>query len=82
MAESMWVFPFGKYKGKGIEDVPSDYLDWCLGEDWFCKKFRHGAEQIAQELGYRKQHNIEPDEEDSGEKTKEEERQNERDSWW
>ena len=27
------TMPFGKYKGEAIEDVPSDYLRWCMGED-------------------------------------------------
>lgn len=24
--------PFGKYKGKRMQDVPGSYLDWLLGE--------------------------------------------------
>lgn len=26
--------PFGKYKGRRMQDVPSGYLDWLLGQDW------------------------------------------------
>lgn len=22
--------PFGKYKGQEIDDIPADYLEWCL----------------------------------------------------
>jgi putative quorum-sensing-regulated virulence factor len=24
--------PFGKYKGEKIEDLPTDYIEWCLSE--------------------------------------------------
>jgi uncharacterized protein (DUF3820 family) len=24
--------PFGKYKGVALEDMPTDYLEWCLRE--------------------------------------------------
>ena len=26
------VIPFGKYRGQPLEDVPTDYLEWCLRE--------------------------------------------------
>lgn len=26
--------PFGKYKGTAIDDVPEDYLDWLVEQDW------------------------------------------------
>jgi hypothetical protein len=26
--------PFGKYKGIPMGEVPSDYLDWLIGQDW------------------------------------------------
>jgi len=26
------TMPFGKYKGEPIEDLPVDYIEWCLGE--------------------------------------------------
>lgn len=22
--------PFGKYKGQNVEDLPTDYIEWCL----------------------------------------------------
>jgi hypothetical protein len=27
-------FPFGKYKGQRMEDVPASYLDWFDGQPW------------------------------------------------
>ena len=36
--------PFGKYKGKAIEDVPSDYLKWVLDEQ------REFMERASKEL--------------------------------
>lgn len=35
MAESMGKMPFGKYRGRDVEDVPSGYLKWCLEQEWF-----------------------------------------------
>ena len=29
--------PFGKYKGTKMKDVPSDYLDWLIGQPWIAK---------------------------------------------
>lgn len=25
---------FGKHKGKSLEDIPVEYLDWLIGQDW------------------------------------------------
>jgi uncharacterized protein (DUF3820 family) len=36
------VIPFGKYKGRFIDEVMIDdpkYLEWCTGQDWFRAKF-------------------------------------------
>lgn len=27
-------FPFGKWKGTKMKNVPSPYLDWFIGQDW------------------------------------------------
>jgi hypothetical protein len=32
MAESAFVVTFGKYKGYDIRDVPTDYIEWFIGE--------------------------------------------------
>ena len=31
------LFPFGKYKGQPMQDVPASYLDWLMGQDWIDK---------------------------------------------
>lgn len=28
------VIPFGKHRGEYASDVPVDYLDWLIGQDW------------------------------------------------
>ena len=28
------LMPFGKHRGKRMEDVPAGYLDWVHGQDW------------------------------------------------
>lgn len=27
-------FPFGKYKGRKMKEVPASYLDWLHGQSW------------------------------------------------
>ncbi len=53
MAESLWIIPFGKHKGKPIEDVDRGYLEWLLEQDWFLEKFGKGKEAIEKELKFR-----------------------------
>jgi len=31
------LFPFGKYKGEKMYDVPATYLDWLMGQEWIDK---------------------------------------------
>jgi uncharacterized protein (DUF3820 family) len=41
-AEGMNVIPFGKYKGRPVDEVLIDdpgYLQWLAGQDWFRAKF-------------------------------------------
>lgn len=26
---------FGKHRGETLDSVPVDYLDWCIGQEWF-----------------------------------------------
>jgi uncharacterized protein (DUF3820 family) len=28
------IMKFGKYKGRDMDNVPADYLDWLIGQDW------------------------------------------------
>jgi uncharacterized protein (DUF3820 family) len=47
------AFPFGKYKGKLICEVPTSYLHFLQDQDWFIGKFKDMAEQVQIELNYR-----------------------------
>ena len=31
------LMPFGKYKGRDMDNIPADYLDWLIGQDWIGK---------------------------------------------
>lgn len=53
MADSMFTFPFGIHKDEDVEDVPSDYLVWVKGEEWFKRKFPVGFKAVKDELKYR-----------------------------
>jgi uncharacterized protein (DUF3820 family) len=33
------TIPFGAYKGLPIDELSTKYLDWLIGQDWFCEKF-------------------------------------------
>jgi uncharacterized protein (DUF3820 family) len=28
------ILPFGKHKGEHLSEVPVEYLDWLIGQDW------------------------------------------------
>ena len=34
---------FGKYKGKTLDEVPLDYLDWLMGQEWFSTRPEYEA---------------------------------------
>jgi len=53
MAASLFTMPFGKYKGKDIEDLPRSYLEWLSGEKWFWDKYPEGCKAVAAEMKYR-----------------------------
>lgn len=55
MAESLGKIPFGKFKGKDIEDIETPYLEWVKGEDWFKSRFADLCDNILRELKYRSQ---------------------------
>lgn len=54
---SMDTMPFGKYRGAEIEDVPTEYLEWC--EEKFDETERAELlKAIQTELGYRRKHGL------------------------
>lgn len=55
MADSLGTLKFGAHKGKDIEDVPTSYLTYLVGEQWFLQKNPTLAENIRKELKFRKQ---------------------------
>lgn len=32
--EGSICMPFGKHRGVALEDIPTSYLDWLIGQDW------------------------------------------------
>jgi uncharacterized protein (DUF3820 family) len=47
------VLMFGKFKGKDLEDVPSDYLKYLVESDWFEGKYLELVDPIENELKFR-----------------------------
>lgn len=45
--------PFGKYKGKLIADVPSNYLNWLREQEFVYTDYPELAKQIKIELEFR-----------------------------
>lgn len=44
------VITFGKYVGKDVAEVPSNYLEWLLGEDGFEERRPELAIEMKDEL--------------------------------
>lgn len=59
-----WKFPFGKYRRKTLAEIPSSYLDWLLGAEWFIKKEENEGwlNAIGEELATRRRSGYEPPE--------------------
>lgn len=53
MSDSLFILPFGKYRGQPIEDVPTSYLNWLTEQDFFCDDHRHGLNAVNTELAFR-----------------------------
>jgi hypothetical protein len=50
------LMPFGKWKGRDMDNVPAEYLDWLVGQEWIIKfpdvvqYIKDHKESIHQEL--------------------------------
>lgn len=51
--DPLFTLPFGKFKGKDIEDLPRSYLEWLTEQEWFWKKYPEGCKAVAAEMRYR-----------------------------
>ena len=60
--QTEWKFPFGKYHGRTIAEVPSSYLDWIRDQDGFRARHPKAAQAVDQELATRKRSHYEPPE--------------------
>ena len=58
MAESLWTLPFGKFKGKDIENVPIYYLNWLLTQEFMETSYPSAIPKIEKELDYRERFDI------------------------
>jgi len=47
------IIPFGTFKNKSIEEVPSKYLLWLVDQDWFNDKFVQLSNEVVKELEWR-----------------------------
>jgi len=47
------IIPFGKFKNKEIEEVPSKYLLYLIDQDWFNDKFVQLSNEVVKELEWR-----------------------------
>ncbi len=47
------IIPFGAFRDKDIEEVPSKYLIWLTDQDWFNDKFVQLSNGVVEELDWR-----------------------------
>ena len=57
--EEPTTIPFGKYKGEQITEIPDEYLEWLLDQDWFKDKFKSHYDTITAELTTRQEQGTE-----------------------
>lgn len=53
----LYIVPFGKHKGETFAELPSNYLRWLCGQDWFEEKYEHLLEVGQAELRWREETN-------------------------
>ena len=44
--KTKYVFPFGKHKGKTLEEAPVNYLYWLLDQDWVKDNLKTAIDDI------------------------------------
>jgi uncharacterized protein (DUF3820 family) len=49
----MSQLPFGKYINIELQNIPTSYLDWLIGQDWFCNQFIELKAEVDNELSCR-----------------------------
>ncbi len=49
------LMPFGKFKGKTVDELPNSYLNWLLEQDWFEKNFEDLYEVVEAEAAWREE---------------------------
>lgn len=49
----MSKLPFGKFKGREIEETPSGYLKWLVLQDWFEEQYTELLKEAEEELAFR-----------------------------
>jgi uncharacterized protein (DUF3820 family) len=49
------VIRFGIHRGKTLNEIPSDYLEWLIRQDWFEDKYPDLLESTEGELDWRDQ---------------------------
>ncbi len=47
------IIPFGAFRDKDIEEVPSKYLTWLTNQDWFNDKHVQLSNEMVAELDWR-----------------------------
>lgn len=52
--DNSWIMPFGKYRGRMLVEVPTDYLQWCIRQDWLRPEPRLKMNAVVKERLTRK----------------------------
>ncbi len=44
------IIPFGMHKGNYASNIDVEYLDWLIGQEWFCEGFAELEKRIVAHL--------------------------------